>query len=231
MTKTLSDEIREENQHQQWLIENGKLYNAAISRAEAAEARAAQLQFDLNEAQINIKVMAEYNTKISAERDAETNRADMYSGIIETLAKEKAQAEKSFNDTLADIKAMMQERDTLQTDNDIAMKIINTVRNLVKAGETEMVTNAVKRVVSERDELRRQLEQAQNRERMDRAVMTEASAKIEEFRQQLEQVQGESDQRLEMLYSMRGFLYGCGYTGAAIEAYLSALDKEFEAQP
>lgn len=42
--KTLGDEIKDENEHQRWLIENGKLYDAAIARAERAEAERDELQ-------------------------------------------------------------------------------------------------------------------------------------------------------------------------------------------
>lgn len=42
MTKTLGDEMRDELAHRQWLIENGKLYDAMKERAERAESECNQ---------------------------------------------------------------------------------------------------------------------------------------------------------------------------------------------
>lgn len=72
----------------------------------------------------------------------------------------------------------------LEADNDKMQSYINEIRVALHTEKDELTIDAVRRVISERDDLARKLEQARNREQMDRAVMTEASAKIDELRQE-----------------------------------------------
>lgn len=72
----------------------------------------------------------------------------------------------------------------LETDNDEMQSYINEIRVALHTEKDELTIEAVRRVIFERDELARKLEQAHNREQMNLAMMTEASAKIEELRQE-----------------------------------------------
>ena len=77
MAKTLGDEIRDENYHHQWLIENGKLYDAMKQRAEAAESRAAQLQAERDEL-IEKLERSEERAKSNGEMWSQANRLYEY---------------------------------------------------------------------------------------------------------------------------------------------------------
>lgn len=79
----------------------------------------------------------------------------------------------------------------LEAERDTAWTELRVIRKTIGADDDEATSDEVSRLfgklTAERDEAQRQLEQARNREQMDRAVMTEASAKIDELRRQLEQ--------------------------------------------
>lgn len=110
------------------------------------------------------------------------------------------------------------------------MAIVNDDIAIIDIGRHAYGTNDTLLSVTKRPENIKQFASIlQLVERANRAEAAEAER--DDLRRQLEQAQTDADQRLEMLYSMRGFLYGCGYTGQTIEAYLNALDKEIEAQP